>query len=238
MSSTGKVALLKLSNPELDKVMGGIPLPSLTIIEGPNDSGKSVLTQQIIYGATKQNLRTRCITSETKFTDLVRQMDSLSFKVVDSVKNGQFRITELQGESHNWNVELSSLYLSVTEKFIRSDKLSNLVIIDSLTCLVTHASSEDVLKFFTGIKRIVDSDKRSIIITLHPYAFNDDMLIRIRSICDNYFKLSIQEIGGKIARSLEMKKIRGVSKDSSGFLTFQVDPAFGIKVMPFTRAKG
>lgn len=35
--------ILKLNNPELDRKMGGLPLPSLTLVEGANDSGKTII---------------------------------------------------------------------------------------------------------------------------------------------------------------------------------------------------
>ena len=47
--------ILSTGNSELDKkIADGLPLESLTLIEGENDTGKSVLTQQIIWGAMKQ----------------------------------------------------------------------------------------------------------------------------------------------------------------------------------------
>jgi Predicted ATPases involved in biogenesis of archaeal flagella len=48
-------SILSTGNSELDKkIADGLPLQSLTLIEGENDTGKSVLTQQIIWGALKQ----------------------------------------------------------------------------------------------------------------------------------------------------------------------------------------
>jgi len=50
--------ILSTGNSEIDKkIADGIPLGSLTLIEGENDTGKSVLTQQIIWGAMKQGFR-------------------------------------------------------------------------------------------------------------------------------------------------------------------------------------
>ena len=43
--------ILSTGNPEIDKKLAdGLPLQSLTLIEGENDTGKSVITQQIIWG--------------------------------------------------------------------------------------------------------------------------------------------------------------------------------------------
>lgn len=49
--------IVSTGNSELDKkIADGLPLQSLTLIEGENDTGKSVLTQQIMWGAMKQGL--------------------------------------------------------------------------------------------------------------------------------------------------------------------------------------
>jgi archaeal flagellar protein FlaH len=41
--------IISTGNAELDKkIADGLPVESLTLIEGENDTGKSVLTQQII----------------------------------------------------------------------------------------------------------------------------------------------------------------------------------------------
>ena len=63
------------------------------------------------------------------------------------------------------------------------------------------------------------------------------MLIRMRSICDVHFILSIKEIGDKIVKLLQVPKLKGAVKPSSITLSFDVDPAFGIKVLPFSQAK-
>jgi flagellar protein FlaH len=49
-----KKSILSSGNSEIDKKLGeGIPLGSLTLIEGENDTGKSVLCQQFIYGGLR-----------------------------------------------------------------------------------------------------------------------------------------------------------------------------------------
>ncbi len=49
---------ISTGNMELDKKMGGgIPTGSLTLIEGQSDAGKSVLVQQLTWGALQDNFR-------------------------------------------------------------------------------------------------------------------------------------------------------------------------------------
>jgi len=46
-------------------------------------------------------------------------------------------------------------------------------------------------------------------ITIHPYAFNQDLLIRMRSICDIHFTLTVKEMGEKIVKLLQVPKLKG-----------------------------
>lgn len=61
MSAFEEANILKLNNPELDRKMGGLPLPSLTLVEGANDSGKTIIIQQFTYGGHLQLVKKYCI---------------------------------------------------------------------------------------------------------------------------------------------------------------------------------
>ena len=53
---------ISTGNSDIDgKLGGGIPVGSLTLIEGPSASGKSVLTQQFTSGSLGANTTSWCI---------------------------------------------------------------------------------------------------------------------------------------------------------------------------------
>jgi flagellar protein FlaH len=230
-------AILKFGNPELDHQIGGIPIPTLLLIEGPNDSGKSVLAQQIAYGAVIGNLRVRYVTTENTFTGLINHMKNLSYNIKRYVKIGSFKITELHTGAIEWDAKIASIYLEAMAEFLKNDLKSNVIIVDSLTYIVTHAEEQQILEFFSQFRNYVDNAKKTIVLTVHPYAFNQDLLIRIRSICDGHIILSMKEMGNKVLRVMEVAKLKGAVKSSVPLLSFEVDSAFGIKILPFTRAK-
>ena len=76
--------VISTGNSELDKkIADGLPLQSLTLIEGENDTGKSVLTRQIMYGAMKQGLSVDIFTTGNTTKSFVRQMESMSLDVCE-----------------------------------------------------------------------------------------------------------------------------------------------------------
>lgn len=230
-------AVVKTGNYELDRRIGGLPIPTLTLIEGDNDSGKSVLSQQITYGALKDGFRVRYITTENTVRSLISQMESLSYDVSWYFISGALKVTPLQVSGLTWDSVVSKSYLSTTLRFIMNDASSDIIMIDSLTYLVTHAREKDVLEFFSNIRNLVDNEGRAIFFTIHTYAFTQDMLIRIRSICDGHIKLVIKEVRDQTVRFINIAKLRGASKATGNIIGFIVDPAFGIKVLPFSQAK-
>ncbi len=228
---------IKSMNSELDSRIGAIKLPFLWIIEGPNDSGKSVLAQQYAYGALNLGHRLLYITTETGVKGLLKNMRQISLDVTHHFLTGRLMIFELHVKNLKWDRELSSRFLDLIIKTINRLPIYDIFIIDSLTYLVTHAEEKDILNFFTEMRNVVDDHEKSVIITIHPYAFNQDLLIRMRSICDIHFTLTTKEIGEKIVKLLQVPKLKGAIKPSSIILSFEVDPAFGIKVLPFSQAR-
>ena len=94
------------------------------------------------------------------------------------------------------------------------------------------------MSFLSELRNLADTKNIVIVITIHPYAFQSDLLIRIRSICDGHMLLSIKILPNKeIVRALEVAKLRGARKSTENVVFFKVDPAFGIKVIPVSQVK-
>ena len=99
--------ILKLNNPELDRKMGGLPLPSLTLVEGANDSGKTIILQQFTYGALTAKKKVLYITTEDTARGLLNNMERLNWKITDQYLTGKFRITAMNTMNMNWTEEVS-----------------------------------------------------------------------------------------------------------------------------------
>ena len=66
-SAYEKKEIITSGNAEIDKKMGGgIPAGSLTLIEGANDTGKSVLTQQLMWGDSNKASASPLIPQKTR----------------------------------------------------------------------------------------------------------------------------------------------------------------------------
>lgn len=226
--------LITTGNIEIDKkIGGGLPPRSLTLIEGQSDAGKSVLTQQFIWGSLQSGLRIALYTTENTTPSLMRQMSSLSLSIDDYFLLGRINCFPVPNTfSKEKSQQLYKLLLDHIERMPKYE----LVIVDSLTAFVTHASEADTLDFFSRAKELCDQG-RSLMVTMHSYASNEQLLTRLRSICDAHMRLRVEEVGSQLVKVLEVAKVRGADKSTGNIVSFDVEPNIGMRIIPITKAK-
>ncbi len=225
--------IISTGNDELDKkIGGGIPLKSLSLIEGQPDSGKSVLTQQMVWGSLKNNLKAMVFTTENTMKSLVTQMQSLNLDILDYLLLSRLRVypLDLKKTRRDLNGGLMPLIKASADKGV------DLVVIDSITYFVTHASIEDVLSFFEDCK-VLTGQGLSILVVAHSYAFDEKVMVRLGSMCDSHLRLRIETMGSKMIKILEVAKVRGAEMTTGNIVSFDVEPGLGIKVIPYSKAK-
>jgi len=226
--------ILTSGNMEIDKKMGGgIPAGSLTLIEGANDTGKSVLTQQLMWGGLQQGFIFATYTTENTTKSLLKQMESLSLDVSDFFIFGNLKIYPIHVEGVEWAADIPFLDYIIAD--VKS-KQQEVIVLDSLTVFVSDATEADILNFFAACKNLCDQGK-TILITVHTFAFNEELLTRVRSICDAHLSLKKEEVGEKLVKTIEVAKIRGAQKTTGNVIAFEVEPQFGLRIIPVSRAK-
>lgn len=228
--------ILSTGNPEIDrKIADGLPLYSMTLIEGENDTGKSVITQQIMWGAMKNSFTVDLFTTESTVKSFLKQMESMSLDISDYYAWGYIRVFPLHVVGFDWDESDMQGILGRLVKHMQSSK-AEVIIIDSLTLFSEYASTDMVMTFFTNCKTLVDNGK-TILITLHTYAFEEDSLVRIRSTCDAHLVMKKSLIGDKYVMVMEVGKVRGARKTTGNLVSFEVHPGYGMKIIPMSVAK-
>jgi flagellar protein FlaH len=221
--------LITTGNIEIDKkIGGGLPPGSLTLIEGQSDAGKSVLIQQFIWGSLHSNLRIALYTTENTTASLIRQMKSLSLDVDDFFVIGRLDVYPVP------NTFSSGQIFERLLNHIATKRETDAFIIDSLTAFVTHASEQETLEFFS--QALCDSG-RSLMLSMHSYASNEQLLTRLRSMCDAHLRMRVEEVGSQLIKVLEVAKVRGAQKTTGNIISFDVEPNIGMRIIPITKAK-
>ncbi|MCE4621144.1 MAG: ATPase [Desulfurococcales archaeon] len=233
----GPAGVIPTGNEELDlKLAGGLPHPSLIIIEGEHGTGKTALAQQFLLGALKSGLKVTVFTSETTSRDYVYKMRSSGFDAIDYYIMGKLKVYTISYPGRlTFEVgELITLRLAI---YIRSRiNEYDLLVIDNLSYIASVVSKESLQRLIVVIRKAVDSGK-SFIITVHPNALPPDISTKVKSIADGYFRLLSATVGGRRVKILNIVKLRGAPPGLDTSITFDVDPAFGIKLIPIVISK-
>jgi len=216
-----------------DKLGGGIPRSSLTLVEGLSDSGKSVLLQQICHGALKQGLVVNYYTTENTVRSLLSQMESLKFSVTDYLLLGMMRIYAMRPQVNTKRSDEARFFQYLA--YHCSLKEAQVIIIDSLTNLVNRARYEEVLDFFMACKKMCDLGK-TVFFSVHPQALQEEYLIRLRSICDVHLVLHTETLGNSLRKVLQVSKVRGATQNTGNVVSFEIEPNLGIRVFPIAQA--
>lgn len=229
-----KQRLVTLGVMDIDKRLGGgLPADSLTLVDGDPDAGKSIIVQQLTFGALKEGFKTSLFLSESSSRGFLDQMDSLGMSSTDYYLIGRLSVYQknLRVEREKADRILQKLLRHIED----SDK-RDLFIMDSLTPLLFQFDERYVLSFLANCKDLTELG-RTIIVTLHSYAISETLRFRAGSIVDAHLRLRIEDLGQRLVRTLEVSKIRGAAKTADNAVSFTVQPGMGLKSVPISKTR-
>ncbi len=228
-----KGTVISTGNSELDvKMGGGIPMGSLTLIEGDSGAGKSVLSQQMMRGCLDNGHRLTLFSSENTVKSLVTQMQSLNLGILDYLLLSRLRVIPI--ETSRLGGDAPSILMEAMQK---EEKGHEITIVDSLTSSIPGSSEKEVLIFFEECKRLC-ANGTSVIIVVHSHGLTSELLARIRSLCDAHLQLRTEEVGQKMVKALEVTKVRGADQHTGNIISFEVEPGWGMRVIPISKVRG
>jgi flagellar protein FlaH len=183
----------------------------------------------------KQGMSVDLFTTENSSRSFIKQMESMSLDISEYFAWGYLKIFPLHADGSESKKEEMAGILPRLINYIGKSK-SPVIIIDSLTLFTEYTDTDHILTFFTNCKTLVDRGK-TIVVTLHSYAFEEETLVRIRSICDAHFTMRKALIGSKYVMVMEVIKVRGAKRTTGNLVSFEVHPGYGMKVIPMSFAR-
>ncbi len=227
-----ETVMISTGNGELDSKMGGgVPLGSLLLIEGDSGAGKSVLAQQLIHGCLVDGYKLSLFTSENTVKSLVKQMRTLNLDVLDHLLLGRLRIFPIE-TSH-----LERDAPRVLIQAMKDERGRNLIFVDSLTSAIPQCTDTEVIGFFEECKRL-SGEGQTVGLVVHSHSLTRELLTRIRSLCDAHLQLRTDEMAGRVIKSMEVTKVRGAEQTTGNIVSFEVEPGWGMRIIPINRVKG
>ncbi len=223
----GKLSILEA------KMDGGVPLNTVTLIEGASTTGKSVLCQHLTFGALADGHDTAYFTSEHTPEGLVAQMESIGLDVSEHLpdKLQIYRLPEREaGDSPE-----SLLYL--VQCFRQLPPECDFIVVDAITALAAPCPEGAVIEFFTSCRRLCAQGK-TVVLSVDSYAFGSEMFAPLGTLCDSYLRLRSEKVKEKALRTLEVCKINTTDLSRDNMISFVVEPGVGIHIIPFSKTRG
>ncbi len=237
MSRRG-ISVFSTGNEELDgRLGGGIPHPSFIVIEGEHGTAKTTLVAQIAFGALNSGFRVVVFTTESTASIFVNQARLISIDLTKFYIKGLLTVYTLYGKSMPID---SSTVKSAFDRLVTfissaSDQY-DIIMIDSLSLFLSYVGADDVTKFIQATRLAVARGK-TIVVTVHSEIMDEKLAKILRASSDVYYKLGLANVGGKTVKVLQIVKARGAPEPIEGTVAFDVDPAFGIKIVPIVIAQ-
>ena len=226
--------IISTGNNEIDqKLGGGIPVGSLVLMEGQSDAGKSVLCQHFSHGALTAKMSMVYYTTENTVKSLMTQMSSLNLDVTDYFLCDRLRVYPILATE---DTDSAASFQFLLAHFETLPVTTSLIIVDSLTGLVTHGDERAVIDFFDACKQLCDHG-RTIITVVHSNGLDDNMLIRVRSLCDSHLTLRMDQVADRLVKVMEVAKVRNADQATGNIISFDVEPGIGMKIIPISEAK-
>ncbi|MFC1990683.1 ATPase domain-containing protein [Chloroflexota bacterium] len=221
---------------------GGVREESLVIIEGEDNSGKSVLSQHLAYGTlSHKNNAVVYYTIDNSAECLIAQMESMSLDVAHDFATDRLRIYAV-GSSNVLEKAQETLGLLINH-ISHLPVRFNLVVVDSVTALMTRNRPVDKIDFLKSCKELCEQD-RSIILVADTHIFERDTLARAYSISDYYLKLKSQDmlletgqLDSRAIKVLGVTKLCGAERLAQEDIKFEIKPKIGIQILPFLKVR-
>jgi len=232
MGEERKRRVISTGNLEIDaKMGGGVPIGSLTLIDGHSHSGKSVLSQQMIWGSLHDDFQLSLFTTENTVKSLITQMQSLNLDILDFLLLRKFRVYPMEV------AQLKEKTIRILLQALKKEDDRDMVFVDALTPCIVYSPIEDTLGYFEECKRLCSAGM-TIVTIIHSHAVSQDLLIRIQSLCDAHIRLRTEEVGDRLVKTMEVAKVRGASKSTGNIVSFEIEPGWGMKIIPISKAQG
>lgn len=214
------------------KLGGGLPKGCICLIEGEEGSGRSVISQRLLYGVLSDNRSASFISTEMTIRDFIDQMWSINYKVdryLLSRKLEFFPVYPLIGNA-------TPSRESFLDKMITSPALyrNDLLFVDSLSTLVKSNFEERGTQRLLGFLKKLTRENKSIVLTAEK---GHAALEALRLSSDVYLSLDIKQSAGSLARVINVKRFARARGEVGDSVRYRIEAGVGM-IIEITEVSG
>jgi len=224
----GSLLKIQIPNDELHRRLGGgIPAGSIVLVEGDRGTGKSILSQRLLYGFLKNNYTATYVSSQYTTPEFINQMESLGYGIIQDLIKRRLLFVSM----YPLLVGLSDRKKFLS-RFVGEPRLwkTDVMIIDSLSALIPAELDEDEIRAFSLHLKRVSSLGKVVIMTLNPGDVDPDFLKILEEASSLLIRLSVKVFGGDLKNSATIVKYNNAMGIFQKIIPFRVEPKVGFIV--------
>ena len=216
-----------LEQDSLANAMGArLPNRSLWMIQGEVGSGKSLVSQRLIFGLLENDSKVLVITTELTTRGWIEQMESIGYPVTDYIANGMLMVFSRFGviAEPKEGVDLFDVLESdAVEK-------ADVVVVDSASALIPEGM--DASQHLATLQKLrkICSESRSLLLTVDPEEMDGKLLHKLRSSCEVLLDMNAGFVGGEIKRTIVVTRFLRAAGPVQASVGWRVEPYMGFIV--------
>ena len=207
------------------KLGNGLPRGSITLIEGEDGSGKSLISQRVVYGLLENGFSVTYISTDLSTKDFITQMQSLKYDIVKYLLNRKLLFIPVFPITKKLNrpTELLGRMMSAPHLFE-----NQVIVIDCLTVMTESGTMGPQNRFeFSSFMRKLSGIEKTVVLTMIPSSTPNDMHQYFTSLCDNNIALKTKILGTDLKSFITVVKWKRTKGEVNKIIGLKVEPNIG-----------
>ena len=216
-----------LEQDSLSNAMGArLPNRSLWMIQGEVGSGKSLVSQRLIFGLLENGSKVLVVTTELTTRGWIEQMESIGYPVTEHIAKGKLLVFSRFGVLADVKEGVDLFDVLESEAVEKSD----VVVVDSASSLMpTGLESNEQLVVLQKLRKAC-SESRSLLLTVDPTEMDHKLLHKLRSSCEVLLDMNAGFVGGEIKRTIVVTRFLRAAGPVQASVGWRVEPYMGFIV--------
>ncbi len=216
-----------LEQDSLSNAMGArLPNRSLWMIQGEVGSGKSLVSQRLVYGLLENGSKLLVVTTELTTRGWIEQMESVGYPVTEYIANGMLLVFSQFGVIAESKEGVDMFDVLESEAIGKAD----VVVIDSASALLpTGLETSEQMSVLQRLRRVC-SESRSLLLTVDPTEMDEKLLHKLRTSCEVLLDMRAGFVGGEIKRTIVVTRFLRAAGPVQASVGWRVEPYMGFIV--------
>ena len=216
-----------LEQDSLANAMGArLPNRSLWMIQGEVGSGKSLVSQRLIFGLLENGSKILVVTTELTTRGWIEQMESIGYPVTEHIASGMLLVFSQFGVIAESKEGVDMFDVLESEAIEKAD----VVVVDSASALLpTGLETSEQMQVLQRLRRVC-SESRSLLLTVDPTEMDEKLLHKLRTSCEVLLDMRAGFVGGEIKRTIVVTRFLRAAGPVQASVGWRVEPYMGFIV--------